>query len=126
LGLTAAQEDSHGFGANPARSFGRRNRKTVAPAADKITFDGAFIFEFDAVFFKTRSATGAPAAILTTDCGAEMDDQWALAHLLLSTELDLRAVMPDLRNHFGMRRPPGRTPVLTCCFVFLRSSRKQK
>ena len=42
---------------------------------------------------KTRSATGAPAAILTTDCGAEMDDQWALAHLLLSTELDLRAVI---------------------------------
>lgn len=26
---------------------------------------------------KTRSATGASAAILTTDCGAEMDDQWA-------------------------------------------------
>jgi inosine-uridine nucleoside N-ribohydrolase len=42
---------------------------------------------------KTRSATGASAAILTTDCGAEMDDQWALAHLLLSPELDLRAVI---------------------------------
>lgn len=42
---------------------------------------------------ETRSATAAPAAILTTDCGAEMDDQWALAHLLLSTELDLRAVI---------------------------------
>jgi len=37
--------------------------------------------------------SAAPAAILTTDCGAEMDDQWALAHLLLSTELDLRAVI---------------------------------
>ena len=42
---------------------------------------------------KTRSTTAAPAAILITDCGAEMDDQWALAHLLLSTELDLRAVI---------------------------------
>ena len=37
--------------------------------------------------------TAAPAAILITDCGAEMDDQWALAHLLLGTELDLRAVI---------------------------------
>ena len=31
--------------------------------------------------------------MLTTDCGVEMDDQWALAHLLLSSELDLRAVV---------------------------------
>jgi hypothetical protein len=42
------------------------------------------------------STTAAPAAMLTTDCGAEMDDQWALAHLLLSTELDLRAVAARL------------------------------
>ncbi|HEY2156826.1 MAG TPA: nucleoside hydrolase [Isosphaeraceae bacterium] len=42
---------------------------------------------------ETGSATVAPAAILTTDCGAEMDDQWALAHLLLSPEVDLRAVI---------------------------------
>jgi len=33
------------------------------------------------------------AVVLTTDCGAEMDDQWVLAHILLSTELDLRAVI---------------------------------
>lgn len=39
------------------------------------------------------STSAAPAAILTTDCGCEMDDQWALAHLLMSTELDLRAVI---------------------------------
>ena len=42
---------------------------------------------------ETTSAITAPAAILTTDCGAEMDDQWALAHLLLSPEVDLRAVI---------------------------------
>ena len=106
---------------------------------------------------KTRSATVAPAAILTTDCGCEADDQWTLAHLLLSPEVDLRAVitthassirfssatgrekaaevvqkihrrgprpsplLPDLRSRCGMRRPPGRTPVWTCCFVFLET-----
>src|SRR5688500_14820150 len=42
---------------------------------------------------KTRSVPPALAAVLTTDCGAEMDDQWALAHLLLSPEVDLRAVI---------------------------------
>src|SRR5262245_43460603 len=31
--------------------------------------------------------------VLTTDCGADIDDQWALVHLLLSPELDLRAVI---------------------------------
>lgn len=33
------------------------------------------------------------AAVLTTDIGAEMDDQWTLAHLLLSPEIDLRAIV---------------------------------
>lgn len=36
--------------------------------------------------------SGAPV-VLSTDCGADIDDQWALAHLLLSPELDLRAVI---------------------------------
>jgi inosine-uridine nucleoside N-ribohydrolase len=31
--------------------------------------------------------------VLTTDCGADMDDQWALAHLVLSPEFDVRAVV---------------------------------
>ncbi len=31
--------------------------------------------------------------VLTTDCGTEMDDQWALAHLYLSPSIDLRAVV---------------------------------
>ena len=31
--------------------------------------------------------------VLTTDCGADMDDQWALAHLALTPEIDLRGVV---------------------------------
>jgi len=31
--------------------------------------------------------------VLTTDAGADMDDQWALAHLALSPEFDLRGVV---------------------------------
>ncbi len=31
--------------------------------------------------------------VLTTDAGADMDDQWALAHLALSPEFDLRGVI---------------------------------
>ena len=31
--------------------------------------------------------------VLSTDCGADMDDQWALAHLLLSPEFALQAVI---------------------------------
>src|ERR671937_1766381 len=40
-----------------------------------------------------QAATKLVAAVLTTDCGVEIDDQWALAHLLLSPELDLRAIV---------------------------------
>jgi inosine-uridine nucleoside N-ribohydrolase len=38
------------------------------------------------------AATPRPI-ILTTDCGAEMDDQWALAHLVLTPEFDVRAIV---------------------------------
>ena len=31
--------------------------------------------------------------VLSTDCGCEMDDQWALALLALSPAIDLRAVV---------------------------------
>ncbi len=34
-----------------------------------------------------------PAVILSTDCGVEMDDQWALVHLALSPEIDLLGVV---------------------------------
>lgn len=33
------------------------------------------------------------AVVLTTDCGADMDDQWALAQLALTPELELRGVV---------------------------------
>lgn len=41
------------------------------------------------------SAERAPRrrVLLTTDCGTEMDDQWALAHLALSPEWDLVSVV---------------------------------
>lgn len=31
--------------------------------------------------------------VLTTDCGADMDDQWALVHLALSPEIELRGIV---------------------------------
>jgi len=40
--------------------------------------------------------------VLSTDCGAEMDDQWALAHLLLSQEIDLIAVIGAHASSVGM------------------------
>jgi inosine-uridine nucleoside N-ribohydrolase len=33
------------------------------------------------------------AVVLLTDCGTDMDDQWALAHLAISPEIDLRGVV---------------------------------
>ncbi len=38
-------------------------------------------------------STAPMAVVLTTDCGVEIDDQWALAHILLSPELQLRGVV---------------------------------
>lgn len=35
----------------------------------------------------------ARPVVLTTDCGTEMDDQWALAHLHLTPDIELRAVV---------------------------------
>jgi inosine-uridine nucleoside N-ribohydrolase len=42
----------------------------------------------------TVPAPAAPlAVVLTTDCGVDMDDQWALTHIVLSPELDLREIV---------------------------------
>jgi purine nucleosidase len=41
--------------------------------------------------------------LLTTDCGAEMDDQWAIAHLAISPELDLCGVVT---THVGVHPTP--------------------
>ena len=46
----------------------------------------------------------AKSLLLTTDCGAEVDDQWALAHQALAPELDLRAVVT---THTGAHELPG-------------------
>jgi inosine-uridine nucleoside N-ribohydrolase len=40
------------------------------------------------------AARSAPMpVVLSTDCGVDVDDQWALAHLLLSPEFDLRGIV---------------------------------
>jgi len=50
-----------------------------------------------------RQSTPSPKrpVLVTTDCGAAMDDQWALAHLLLSPELEVRGVVT---THTGSHR----------------------
>lgn len=47
-----------------------------------------------AVVFTAAVASPAPRpVVLTTDCGADMDDQWALSHLVLAPEFDVRAIV---------------------------------
>ncbi len=41
------------------------------------------------------------AGVLVTDCGVEVDDQWALTHLLLSPQIDLRAVITTHASSIG-------------------------
>ncbi len=50
--------------------------------------------------------------VLTTDCGTEMDDQWALAHLHLSPSLDLRAVVS---THAPNLTPPAADSSAAAC-----------
>jgi inosine-uridine nucleoside N-ribohydrolase len=53
-------------------------------------------------------ALAAPRpVILTTDCGADMDDQWALAHLALSPEFDVRAVVTTHTGKFPVFPAPA-------------------
>lgn len=63
--------------------------------------------------FVLCSAVASPApearraVVLTTDCGAEIDDQWALTHLALCPEFDLKGVVtthaPSLRAETSAR-----------------------
>jgi purine nucleosidase len=59
----------------------------------------------DAAPSETITPTTLPVSplpvVLTTDCGVEIDDQWALAHLLLSPEIDLRAVITSHAASIG-------------------------
>src|SRR5947209_2509234 len=48
-----------------------------------------------------RLAAAPLAAVLTTDCGVDIDDQWALAHLVLSPELALRAIVTTHASSVG-------------------------
>lgn len=52
------------------------------------------------------AATPRPL-ILTTDCGADMDDQWALAHLTVSPEFDVRAVVTTHTGNHPILAPPA-------------------
>jgi inosine-uridine nucleoside N-ribohydrolase len=54
-----------------------------------------------ALFAATLTAAAPRPIVLTTDCGADMDDQWALAHLVLSPEFNVRAVVT---THTGSHR----------------------
>jgi inosine-uridine nucleoside N-ribohydrolase len=47
--------------------------------------------------------TPARAVIVVSDCGADMDDQWAIAHTAVAPELDLRGV---LTTHAPNLKPP--------------------
>lgn len=73
------------------------------------------------------------AVVLTTDCGADMDDQWTLAQLALAPELELRGVVtthaPSLAapaadtaarvsnevfDHLPLKTRPPSSPVPAC------------
>jgi purine nucleosidase len=57
-----------------------------------------------AAFFLCPSlahAAARPAVVLSTDCGTEVDDQWALAHLAMSPELELRGVVTTHAPNFA-------------------------
>jgi purine nucleosidase len=45
--------------------------------------------------------------ILTTDCGAEVDDQWALAHLALSPEFALQGIITTHDGEHEFLAPPA-------------------
>jgi purine nucleosidase len=50
----------------------------------------------------SKASARAPlAAVISTDCGVEMDDQWALTHLLLSPEIDLKAIISSHASSIG-------------------------
>ena len=47
------------------------------------------------------------AIILSTDCGAEVDDQWALSHLALSPELAVRGIVTTHTGEHEILAPPA-------------------
>ncbi len=69
-------------------------------AGDQVTGDHAREPHYEAVIREGLPASPV-AVVMTTDCGVEMDDQWALAHLLLSREIALRAVITTHASSIG-------------------------
>lgn len=58
------------------------------------------------------------AVIVTTDCGAEVDDQWALAHLALSPEIALKGIVTT--HAPSLAAPAAQTSAKTARFVLDR------
>lgn len=59
-----------------------------------------------AIAASCAAATPRPI-VLTTDCGADMDDQWALAHLVLTPEFDVRAVVTTHTGKYPILAAPA-------------------
>src|ERR687884_782318 len=67
-----------------------------------------FVRRIFVAFAIAASLAAAPRPIvLTTDCGADMDDQWALAHLVLSPEFDVRAVVTTHTGKYKILSAPA-------------------
>ena len=66
------------------------------------------LFRFAVALTFTAVCGGAAPrpVILTTDCGADMDDQWALAHLALSPQFEIRAVVTTHTGKYHVLAPP--------------------
>jgi len=65
----------------------------------------------------SRNPAPPTPVILTTDCGTEVDDQWALAHLHLTPEIELRAVVT---THAPNLPPPAAEASAAECRRVLR------
>jgi len=61
---------------------------------------------FEGASMKANSRLKLPV-IMATDCGADMDDQWALAHLVLSPEIDLRGVVTTHTGDYPVFTEPA-------------------
>ncbi len=57
--------------------------------------------ECSAAEISKRIQAKAIPAVLSTDCGVEIDDQWALTHMLLSPEIELKAVLASHASSVG-------------------------
>lgn len=64
------------------------------------------------------SAPAAVPVVVSTDCGAEVDDQWALAHLALSPEINLKGVVTT--HAPGLRAPAAESSAEVAREVFAK------